>query len=146
MAVVSGPGHSHGYEVFGRFDFLEQFSWRGFEKWELSVEHHEEHDAQCPHIRRFALVRFAAQHVRRNVRGRTALVVQQFVFVQQIFAQTEIDDFHFVRMLVQHNVAQFQVTMDDISRMQILDDFDDFIEYFQRLQFVQFLAIDQILL
>lgn len=76
--------------------------------------------SQCPHIRWLSLVWLSAQYIWRNVGWRSALIMQQIIFVQQILSQTEIDDFDFIGMLVQYNVSQFQVTVDDVAFVKTL--------------------------
>lgn len=63
-SIVSVDYYIHWNGIFGRFYFLEQCGRRRFEKWELTAQQHVENNAQRPHIRWLALVRFATENVR----------------------------------------------------------------------------------
>jgi hypothetical protein len=53
------------------------YLWHTVIEGELAIEHGEEHHPQGPHVTRLAQVGLSAQHVRRDVGRRAALILQQ---------------------------------------------------------------------
>ena len=88
----------------------EQFLWDWVVKRKLAIEHGEEDDAQCPHVRGFAQIRFPAQNVRRNVSRGSALVFQQVFLVHQVLAKAEVGQSHLLRFEIEDHLLKYKKT------------------------------------
>lgn len=80
-----------------------------FQRWRLIQENFSKQGSVLTNIR------FAAEDVGGNVRGRSALIFEQIVFRDEEFAQAEIRDRDAVGALMQNQIPQFQIPVDDVS-------------------------------
>ena len=86
----------------------EQFLWDWVVKRKLAIEHGEEDDAECPHVRGFAQIRFPAQNVRRNVGRWSALVFQQVFLVHQVLTKAEVGQSYLLRFEIEDHLLKYK--------------------------------------
>ena len=91
-------------------------------------------------------IRLPRQHVRRYVRWGSPLVPKKISVREQVLPQTEIRDRDTVSVLVQHKVAQLEVTMNNVPVVESPHGLCHIIENLQGFLLAQAFLFDHVLL